>query len=157
MVMMRLKSKEEINEDYSIFLDSIYGKVIEVNYYDEETYQVLINGRLIALSKGWLEPVEAAPHDNINEVSTDGNIIFPLLQESVLQSVSDAVNNPSHYQFGKYEPVKVIQDWDLSFCLGNVVKYIARAGRKDSSKLIEDLEKAKRYLELELDDMKGKV
>ena len=62
----------------------------------------------------------------------------------------DQVLNPEHYCFSEYEPIKVIQAWDLSFALGNVVKYIARAGRKDSSKLIEDLEKAKRYLELEL-------
>ena len=72
-------------------------------------------------------------------------------------SDADVVNSPSHYQFSKYEPIKVIQAWDLSFALGNVVKYIARAGRKDSSKLIEDLEKAKRYLELELEDLRSKV
>lgn len=53
------------------------------------------------------------------------------------------VNHPSHYADGrKYEPIDVIQDWELDFCLGNTVKYIARAGRKYSNKTIEDLEKA---------------
>lgn len=52
----------------------------------------------------------------------------------------DNIRHPSHYCFGKYEPVKVIQDWGLSFCLGNVVKYLARAGRKDgNSKLRKDM------------------
>lgn len=64
---------------------------------------------------------------------------------------SDPVSNPSHYKFSDFEPIKVIQAWDLSFALGNVVKYIARAGRKDSSKLIEDLEKARKYLDFELE------
>ena len=47
------------------------------------------------------------------------------------KSESNQISHPSHYCFGKYEPVKVIQDWELSFCLGNVVKYLARAGRKE--------------------------
>lgn len=75
---------------------------------------------------------------------------------NVFTSIHDAVSRPDHYHFSEYEPVKVIQAWGLSFCLGNVVKYIARAGRKDSSKLIEDLEKAKRYIELELEDLRKK-
>jgi hypothetical protein len=42
------------------------------------------------------------------------------------------VNHPSHYAEGrKYEPIDVIEDWELGFNLGNTVKYISRAGRKD--------------------------
>lgn len=42
------------------------------------------------------------------------------------------VNHPSHYAEGReYEPIDVILDWDLGFNLGNTVKYISRAGRKD--------------------------
>ena len=65
------------------------------------------------------------------------------------------VSNPSHYTSGrKYEPRKVIEDWDLSFHLGNVVKYISRAGRKDNA--IEDLEKAQQYLNWEIDRLKAR-
>lgn len=78
---------------------------------------------------------------------------YDQLQKSVLEVTSDVVNKPSHYQFGVYEPVKVIQDWNLSFCLGNTLKYIARAGKKDPTKKKEDLLKAKRYIELELESM----
>ena len=62
------------------------------------------------------------------------------------------VNNPEHYG-GKdniYESIKVIEAWGLGFCLGNAVKYISRAGKKDPEKLIEDLEKARWYVDREI-------
>lgn len=64
---------------------------------------------------------------------------------------SDAVNHPSHYTHGKYEPIDIIEDWRLGFCLGNAVKYIARAGHKDAAKTIEDLRKAAWYLNREIE------
>ena len=65
--------------------------------------------------------------------------------------MSDIVNHPSHYIAGrKYEPKDVIRDWSLNFSLGNAVKYISRAGRKDPSKIIEDLEKAIFYINDEI-------
>lgn len=57
------------------------------------------------------------------------------------------VNHPSHYQRGGLEAIDVIESWDLGFCLGNVVKYIARAGIKDPNKELEDLKKARWYLD----------
>lgn len=58
----------------------------------------------------------------------------------------DSVNRPSHYTEGrKYEPINVIEDWKLDFCLGNALKYISRAGRKQDE--IEDLKKAQWYIE----------
>lgn len=49
-----------------------------------------------------------------------------------------------------YEPVKVIEHYDLNFALGNVVKYVLRAGKKAGVDDIEDLEKARTYIELEI-------
>ena len=66
---------------------------------------------------------------------------------------SEQVFHPNHYG-GKdsvYEAIKVIEAWDLGFNLGNVVKYIARLGRKDPNKKVEDLEKALWYLKRELE------
>lgn len=60
--------------------------------------------------------------------------------------MSDNINHPKHYNVGKVEVIDVIEDWDLGFCLGNVVKYIARAGHKDPSAKVEDLKKAEWYL-----------
>lgn len=68
----------------------------------------------------------------------------------------DSVTRPSHYTEGrKYEPRKVIIDWGLGFYLGNVVKYISRAGRKGD--IVEDLKKAKQYLEWEIERLEGKT
>lgn len=63
----------------------------------------------------------------------------------------------SHYAKGrKYEPKDVIRDWRLNFALGNVVKYVARAGRKENVPAVEDLKKAKDYLEDEINYMERK-
>ncbi len=59
----------------------------------------------------------------------------------------DPVNRPAHYTDGKIEVIDYIEDKKLGFCLGNAVKYISRAGKKDPSKEIEDLKKAKWYIE----------
>ncbi len=62
----------------------------------------------------------------------------------------DAVKHPSHYVEGrKYEPKDVIRDWGLNFNLGNAVKYIARAGRKDD--IVQDLKKVQEYVQFEIE------
>ena len=60
-------------------------------------------------------------------------------------SVSNAVNHPSHYNRGKIEVIDFIEDQGLSFHLGNVIKYVARAGSKGDK--LEDLKKAQWYLD----------
>lgn len=69
-----------------------------------------------------------------------------------LPMTNDVINHPSHYIEGrKYEPIAVIEDWNLSYQLGNVLKYISRAGRKDKSTYKQDLEKARWYLQRAID------
>lgn len=58
----------------------------------------------------------------------------------------DPVNHPSHYTDGRIEVIDYIEDKNLSYHLGNAVKYISRAGKKDQSKFVEDLEKAIWYI-----------
>lgn len=67
----------------------------------------------------------------------------------------EAVDHPSHYggKDNPYEAIKVIEAWNLGFNLGNTVKYISRAGKKDA--IVQDLEKAKWYLEREISKLKG--
>lgn len=61
----------------------------------------------------------------------------------------EMVNHPSHYQTSSgMEVIDVIEAFNLGFCLGNVVKYILRAGHKDD--ILQDLKKAKWYLEREI-------
>lgn len=57
------------------------------------------------------------------------------------------VNHPNHYNTGKIEVIDFIEDQKLGFHLGNAVKYICRAGKKDPRKTKEDLEKAIWYIE----------
>lgn len=59
------------------------------------------------------------------------------------------INHPSHYNSSHFEVIDFIEIFDLDFCLGNAVKYICRAGKKNPDTLVEDLEKAKWYLEEE--------
>ena len=67
---------------------------------------------------------------------------------------SDLIKHPSHYTAGrKYEPKDVIRDWELNFNLGSAVKYISRAGRKGDK--IEDLEKARQFLDFEIEALKA--
>jgi hypothetical protein len=64
--------------------------------------------------------------------------------------VSESVNHPQHYGGDTtYEAIKVIEAWELGFCLGNTVKYISRAGKKGDA--VEDLKKARWYLDREIE------
>jgi len=67
----------------------------------------------------------------------------------------EAVDHPAHYggESNPYEVIKVIEAWNLGFCLGNTVKYIARAEHKGAT--VEDLEKARWYLDREIQRRKG--
>lgn len=66
-----------------------------------------------------------------------------------------AINHPSHYRKDSgIEAIDVIEAWGLGFSLGNVIKYISRAGKKSPELLIEDLEKSRWYLEREIAKLK---
>jgi hypothetical protein len=60
----------------------------------------------------------------------------------------DPINHPPHYTATPIEPIQVIEAWELGFCLGNCVKYIARTGRKGPA--LEDLQKARWYLDRQI-------
>ena len=67
--------------------------------------------------------------------------------------MSDNVNHPSHYNRGKIEVIDFIEDQGLGFALGNAVQYICRCFGKGNP--IEDLEKAKWYIEREINFLKN--
>lgn len=65
--------------------------------------------------------------------------------------------NPSHYHGERrFEPIEVIEDWDLNYRLGNALKYISRNGRKPGEDQAEGLSKAIWYLQREIEALKGK-
>ena len=67
----------------------------------------------------------------------------------------DPVNHPSHYTDGKIEVIDFIEDKNLGFCLGNAVKYISRAGKKNPAKEVEDLRKAVWYINRRIKEITG--
>lgn len=70
----------------------------------------------------------------------------------------EMVNHPNHYggKDNPYETIKVIDAWELDFCLGNCIKYISRAGKKGKDKELEDLKKAAFYLDYKINKLSGK-
>ena len=71
-----------------------------------------------------------------------------------LISADDPVNHPPHYKSGGIETIDFIEAKDLNYRLGNVVKYVARAGKKATDP-VQDLEKALWYLQREIDARKS--
>lgn len=70
--------------------------------------------------------------------------------------MAEQVNHPNHYGGDTtYETIKVIDAWGLGFSLGNAVKYISRAGRKNPDELLQDLEKAAWYLNHEIERLRN--
>ncbi|MGJ4941405.1 DUF3310 domain-containing protein [Bradyrhizobium sp. HKCCYLS1011] len=69
--------------------------------------------------------------------------------------MNDAVDHPAHYggEDNPYEAIKVVEAWDLDFYLGNVVKYVSRAGKKGDE--LEDLKKARWYLDRKIARMEA--
>lgn len=67
------------------------------------------------------------------------------------------VDHPFHYNMGDIEVIDAIEAWDFGqgFNRGNAIKYIVRAGMKEGSDEIEDLEKAKWYISREIERVKA--
>lgn len=77
------------------------------------------------------------------------------IEEHELHAVPDAtphdpVNHPSHYTSGRIEVLDFIEDQHLGYHLGQVIKYVCRAGKKDASRTVEDLRKGAFYLERQI-------
>lgn len=85
---------------------------------------------------------------NCDGLDTEWNFNADMLEEIEVEPFTDS-DEPAYYN---YKPKYVIRDWGLNFNLGNVIKYTARAGKKDD--IIQDLEKAKQYLKFEIKALK---
>jgi transcriptional regulator with XRE-family HTH domain len=85
----------------------------------------------------------------LSAVEETNKEVGKLFSEAYEKYQSDAVNHPLHYRAGGVETIDFIEAKDLNYRLGNVVKYVSRAGKKESDPL-EDLKKARWYLEREI-------
>lgn len=81
------------------------------------------------------------------EVQAIAEEVVQTIEEQVIElpKQEDVINHPSHYTRGKIEVIDFIEDQQLPYHLGNVIKYIARAGYKGDK--LEDLKKARWYLD----------
>ena len=76
-----------------------------------------------------------------------------------MMTKNNPVTHPSHYTSGKIEVIDFITDQQLDFCLGNVIKYVSRAGKKEEEgktlfeKTVEDLKKARFYLDYKIKEL----
>ena len=78
------------------------------------------------------------------------------LEEKLDAVINDPVNHPSHYTSSKIEVIEYILDNGFDYLLGNVVKYISRAGLKSKDTEVQDLEKAQWYLNRKIEELKAK-
>tara|TARA_X000001382_G_scaffold102282_2_gene77027 strand:- start:53 stop:340 length:288 start_codon:yes stop_codon:yes gene_type:complete len=69
---------------------------------------------------------------------------------------SDVIKNPPHYERWNIEPITFIMKNEMSFWMGNVIKYVARAGAKQNTDEITDLKKAKRYIDMRINQLEGR-
>ena len=119
-------------------------------YTAEEIGRVVCNpgSRMIAYPVG--QPYAICDKSDYEYELKDDSIVVKVIENS------DSVSHPSHYADGWSNGAEVIDLTEhLSFCAGNVVKYVCRAGRKDPDKHVEDLEKARWYLDREIERVQG--
>lgn len=79
----------------------------------------------------------------LEDTPEDLDELIPIVEET-----KEMINHPDHYQANGLEAIDIIEAFNLGFNIGNVIKYLLRAGRKES--YIQDLNKAKWYLEREI-------
>lgn len=90
--------------------------------------------------------------------NTDFISVFEPTKKKVEKTLDDKVNHPSHYTYGDIEVVdfieQVTKDYkpELAFAIGNAIKYISRANRKNGK---EDLDKARWYLNRAFEKWEG--
>lgn len=77
--------------------------------------------------------------------------VVPRQNDPVQQN--DPVEHPAHYTYGTIETIDYIEDKGFDFCLGNVIKYVTRAGHKEDA--LEDLRKARWYLDRKIKSLGG--
>lgn len=138
--------------------------------YEQLTYEPTSWYFFIADDEYWLYPAEEI--ERIAGTPDSRVVAYPVGQPYVIYDKSkwkyelddgsikilensDNVSHPSYYANGWSNGAEVIDLTEhLSFCAGNVVKYVCRAGRKDPDKHVEDLEKARWYLDREIERVK---
>ena len=153
---------------YTPYMDAYKGKEATViKVYSEGEIKLDIDKHAWCWSENVLELIKENDNMNIkieeenkvNELDLKDSEIPKEVEENIEaeevehgeEIVNDSVNHPSHYTDGKIEVMDFIEDKQLNFARGNVIKYVSRAGKKDPNKELEDLNKAMWYLKREIE------
>ena len=97
------------------------------------------------------EPTYKKFSKTFNSQEDDSEVLDkPRMEVDELAVRDDLISHPEHYRPGVYEAINVIRAWELNFAMGNALKYICRAGRKNPETEIEDLRKAIFYLQSQI-------
>lgn len=119
-------------------------RVTEVNA-EFGTMKLAGNGRVPYLCENFdlVRPAPSAPAPDKS--------LATVLDEAV-QAQADNPVRPNHYLRYKITPLRFIMENNLPFPVGNIIKYVCRFDAKNG---LEDLEKAKEYLEILIRKAKG--
>ena len=104
-------------------------------------------GTMLSIDQYDIEPID---EEVVPTKSESIRVHTQPTRDAMKDLLNDTVNHPSHYADGKIEVIEYIEDKKLNYNLGNAVKYISRAGKKDPTKKIEDLKKAVWYINREI-------
>lgn len=158
----KVRIKENLSEcefGYNRYMEEFAGKKATViKTFGKGGIELDIDKQVWNWSENVLELIEK--NDNMNTKIEEGNKVNESdlkdteTSKEVKDDKNDPVNHPSHYTDTKIEVMDYIEDKGFNFALGNAVKYISRAGRKDKNKTIEDLEKSRWYLNREIERLK---
>lgn len=129
------KVSDDPKNRYNHFMDNVIGKIGEIFYVSGDYIHVIFDN-----DNRWNYPLPEALEFIVEETPENTQI-----------------SAPNYYgdKDSPYEAIKVINAWGLDFSLGNVVKYIARAGKKENNTELSDLLKAKDYLENKINLIKN--
>ena len=107
--------------------------------------------KVVKEMKQALDVIEKKPTKLIIQPQHKNTAMKLLAELDVAEKKLDLVNRPPHYTDGGIDTLKFIEAKDLNYRLGNVVKYISRTGKKVDSDPLQDLEKARFYLDREIE------
>ena len=172
-------NEDEIELITDVTIESLIGKIKKITAINEDCEKKLKNVKVINNSRVVLglneegniikerkccgnccefdKSTGICEYNNI-AVCRDSGVCegyYPFVQEVEVKDNDDPVNHPSHYCDGNIEVIDFIIDKKLNFNRGNVIKYTSRAGKKNVNKEVEDLEKARFYLNKEIEILKG--
>lgn len=121
-----------------------------------ESYEPWLENAAMAVGRKWMDELVNEQQSGHDYPCGYGIDVIEEHNKTLSQSQYEYVDKPDHYKGD--EVMKIIEKFELGFHLGNVVKYVLRCGKKPGENTLKDLEKARWYLNREIENIyKSKV